>query len=358
MTVQPQNLLHEKLTIVFCIFLFGCGDNVPPQGTAHYFDAGVASESVTHQPIIKTSDSIGDLELDAHSSRPQKGDSSHYPGNYEVSPSMDKTQVSGGDAVHLQVFYTGYGMCRFNKTYINVSAPVFERTSTIEAGVKIVKPIDGTDTNEVLQFQKNKTMFGYYNRINFHFAGLDPNGTWGYKTPFFDVLPNKNQNTIMTEMNIGGEAIVTGDLHVKRWVSGGDYSMNVYFTYFNGQEWKTSVASLPFHIMHWWETWWGNVILALIVGVVPVLFERIVLEKYSPNWLNVKPSSTRPEKKIVADLQAMPKDSRQVFPKKGKKSWRKNLFGGGIKDNGQNYDVEYEECSEEVHLKQAPNNND
>lgn len=278
-------------------------------GTFYFAKAQNVSMSF-HDNLYYSSDTInkflnvnGDL-FNKNMPNPQVESNWDKPGCYEIAAVLSKSVLKKGDSVDMRIFVTGYGICKDTKFYFNCSSPIFESESKITSGIGLV--MEG-GFKEKLIYETTETIFGDYNRYSAHIAGLNPYKKWEYMSPFFDInARSRHSHRIMTEMNINGNGLINGHLKLLESANAGDYTFDIYFTYFNGQEWKISKNSLPFHVNYWYENYssWAfifGIISSVGIGEFVKRFLIYLFEKIRFHFFKRKKTEDKPEIKRKDD---------------------------------------------------------
>lgn len=191
---------------------------------------------------------------------------SNKPGNYEVTMRASKVILNKGDSLSLDIFFTGYGLIGNSKIFLITSDSIFSNKSEFSFDIR-------------RNFEKNRYEFGAHkipmfkdNMIFASLSGLDiPDSTWHYPTMFFDADTAIESNMIFTEQYSGQKAPFGFNLISRKNAEGGDYNIKIYFTYYNGIEWKSSTDNVSIHINSTFEKYQNPLaILGLVFAFISV----------------------------------------------------------------------------------------
>jgi hypothetical protein len=185
------------------------------------------------------------------------------PGNYEVATALSKSRIYEGDSVKLDIFFTGYGIVGNSKIFILLSDSIFSSNSYMVTSM-------GKDFANSVYFGIDTFPLtaGYVYGIAIE--GIKGK-SWPYSSSFMDVPGRKH--SIMSEELIGS-APVHIVFKAKKKVRSDDYPIKIYFTYFNGVEWRSSQQILSLHLNTWIEE---HYILVWIIGIVISIIGFITL---------------------------------------------------------------------------------
>jgi hypothetical protein len=210
------------------------------------------------------------------------------PGNYELAIRALNPEIEPGGTINLEVFITGYGEIKGAKVYF-LAPPQFIQTGKAIFGLTEKRSLDNL---REFEFGGREALTNEHGIIWIGIAGFGANEQEA--TSFIDVHYSKSYvgqkpfSHILTE-NKSKNAPISLDLKTKEDVKPGRHQLKLYFTYFNGKEWKTSLASTEVEILTWMKR---NEFKAYCVGII---FTIIAL---FPGYFNVwHIYATRKEKK-------------------------------------------------------------
>ena len=216
------------------------------------------------------------------------------PGVYELVTRVNQLQVEGGDTVEIIVFITGYGEISKYKLYYQPSATFFDTSSS-----RIIAALEMTSDKKSARWgrseRKLKGVFGLAMGLPWiQFP------KWKDSTIFYDVDTNAAYYTIITETptfldsfiehrNAYGKSTmekigsfvsfpITFRLVAKKNIDPGIYEFNLFFTYYNGQEWKMSKSSTSIlykNVIQRWEISFWVLGIAGILAVFISLFKDV-----------------------------------------------------------------------------------
>lgn len=176
-------------------------------------------------------------------SRPRSAKNAEKPGAYLLASRINSTVVDPGKYFEFEQYITGYGEISSAKLRCYISGDIFEsgKDSILKHG------LEGNPQN---------TWFG-----NVEYA-LDSEGFMchikGFNFPCGDSTPivdhARNVPQVITEGKLKN-APFTYRLRIKKNVKPGDYRIDVYFTYFNGEKWQCSKETVAFKVRSFFERW-------------------------------------------------------------------------------------------------------
>lgn len=190
------------------------------------------------------------------------------PGNYEIAAKLSKSIVYKGDALDLDIYITGYGIIGNSKIYFLFSDTFYTAKSFVRTSIKTIG-------NQFSLGADSVNLTGG-EAFLMDLRGLK-NDKWPYKTFYPDM--DTDSYRILSEMNVGHPP---ASMHIKLKpdVQPGDYSIKLFYTYYNGESWKSSDQELKFHVNSWMEehdvlVWVLGFLISIIalIGVVPIISE-------------------------------------------------------------------------------------
>jgi hypothetical protein len=187
------------------------------------------------------------------------------PGNYEIVALINKTQINAGDSALITLFFTGYGKIDQAKVFMTCSS--FETFDTMVL------------RHSIGHLQDGKLYWGEMTTGGSNLPTLLHLGGFGYKMndtiyttgSFIDQNTHPDDVSILTERTMINPP-VSIMIHFKETARADDYSFRMDFTYFNGVEWKSSVATLDFRINSWVQR---HETLLQVIAFIAALFTFI-----------------------------------------------------------------------------------
>ncbi|WP_332861423.1 hypothetical protein [Janthinobacterium svalbardensis] len=166
-------------------------------------------------------------------------------GAYLLASRINSTVVDPGGFFEFEQYITGYGEISSAKLQCYISGDIFEKgdNSFLKNGMGY----DGKNIwfgEEIYKFEAEG--------FACHIAGV-VHEKWTESTPFVDSEVDGTAG-IMTERKYG-DAPFHYRLKIKKSVKPGDYRVDVYFTYFNGEKWQCNKETVSFKIRSFFERW-------------------------------------------------------------------------------------------------------
>jgi hypothetical protein len=144
-----------------------------------------------------------------------------------------------GDALRIELFFTGYGEINQAKLFFFPSDAVFDiQKSWVESGFH--KTADGFAWGGSRELFLNSEM-----AMLVSFQGLQLQG-WTEKTSFLDA--DAHVNVIATEMKYCGKAPLELSLQTAKNIKPGKYYIEFCFTYYDGQKWRSNTRRAEFTV--------------------------------------------------------------------------------------------------------------
>jgi hypothetical protein len=223
---------------------------------------------------------MGHLLNFPHNDSPRVRPNANYPGYYEVASKFSQLLIDPSDTIDLQVYFTGYGMIENSKLMVFTSGNIFDAEhSYMASSIKVdsIRLLNGADSFHIAWGNTTGPIFDEPTSV-YYLGGVKFN-EWTQETIFFDAHPSQAKDLgIISEQYLDGPPVL---LHLKtqKDISGGEYEINLYFTYFNGQEWKGSKQIVRFKVRSWIEQhetfgWFLAAAAALFTIILPI-FERL-----------------------------------------------------------------------------------
>lgn len=180
-----------------------------------------------------------------NSVRPRDGESSERPGAYNIVTVGNVSVVDPGQMLAFEQYVTGYGEVGAGKVVVFLSPDLIDvKKSTIHHSIGI---IDSQLEFGVTSYPIEENSFA------FTFGGLKA-VKWKSSTLFFD-SNNSNPPFLITEKSIGkkNRAPFSYNIKLRKDIKPGDYSMDFYFTYFNGDKWNCVKEQVKFKVRNIFE---------------------------------------------------------------------------------------------------------
>jgi hypothetical protein len=208
----------------------------------------------------------------APTAAPRMAPNADRPGEYRLAIRILDAEIDPGDELRLEIYIVGYGKIRGSK--VSFRPPLY---FIDPEGSKAVFGARGAG-GRLLWGGKQERM----NPEGFTvlMSGLQKEG-WE-DTPYIDVLPPEQADkdalgiaTIATEKKYGAAPIgIT--LKVQDEAPTGTHNLQFFFTYFNGNEWKSDIQSVDVLVRNWVRrhelfTVVGGVLVALVALLATIL---------------------------------------------------------------------------------------
>lgn len=184
------------------------------------------------------------------------------PGSYEVAVRVINPLLAPGDILEVDFFFSGYGEISRPKLYFFPSTSVFDTyQSVVHTSMRFGpdrSPAWGGQTYPLLSDQP----------LLLAFEGLK-HPEWLESTCFVDA--DDDTNLVLTEMPLGGHAPVELRFKTLSSIEPGRYYIELTFSYYDGQKWRSSVKRVEFAVTSFLErhqrklAWYG--IVASLVGL-------------------------------------------------------------------------------------------
>lgn len=180
--------------------------------------------------------------------KPRAGKNFESAGSYQLASKVYYNVVDPGGVLEFDQFITGYGLIGNSKIFCFVSDSVFEKENSF-------------CTHSLMKNKMGVNFGGIKQKIDasgFHcqIAGLKLDN-WESSTSYFDLSDagddsDKACPIIATEVKMLNPPF-SFKLKLKNKVLPGDYSMDFYFTYFNGEKWVCTKESVKFKVRSFLE---------------------------------------------------------------------------------------------------------
>lgn len=195
----------------------------------------------------------------------RKGLHAEKPGNYELAIRVLNPTPRPGHKCKIEIYVTGYGYITAAKLMFH---PPLETVDTKNS--KFIHSLSPSPQPSHVPGQTNvvwKTEETPFNDdfLSFRFAGISVGGddeqnatsfidaVHSLDDPIMDV-PGSRSRIICTEGKYEGQAPLSFHLHISKDAHFGPHSFTFFLTYFNGVEWKTSIATAEIHVPNWFQS--------------------------------------------------------------------------------------------------------
>ncbi|WP_162995693.1 hypothetical protein [Janthinobacterium agaricidamnosum] len=186
---------------------------------------------------------------------PRRADHAIKPGAYQLATRVTSNVIDPGDFFEFDQFITGYGDIKGSKILGYVSTSVF----------------DGAKSEVIHSFGKDEKGL-YFGGLK---TAIDASGfscniagikdvTWTESTSYFDIN-SCGCPTISTESEIR-QAPLSYKLKLQNNVRPGEYAIDFYFTYFNGEKWQCGKESVKLKVRNFFERHSGKLSLFGVVA--------------------------------------------------------------------------------------------
>ena len=182
--------------------------------------------------------------------------------------------IDPGDKIAIQILFTGYGYIESPK-FVFYPPTDFIKTGQVTHGIRTDSNSKGSSihgwgaqTDTIKPTGVIMILSGLISRQN-------PDSIKAYRSIFFD-WPRENSNFKIFPEHFDKDnktAPITFNLETANNAAAGNHTLNFYLTYFNGKEWKISVASQTIRVRNFYER---NQELFWIIGTTIALFGLFV----------------------------------------------------------------------------------
>lgn len=216
---------------------------------------------------------VKSLTLDeiSESEKPRNGEGYERPGAYNIATVGNLSVADPGAKLKFEQYITGYGEIKGAKIVVFLSPDL------IDIKESIIQHSLGGVGNE-LKFGVGKFPIEN-NSFAFTFGGMAAK-KWKSETMLFDIN-NSSPPFIATEQFIGLDktAPFTYSIKLRDDIKPGDYSMDFYFTYFNGDKWSCVKEQVKFKVRNIFERYsvWFSLlaVVATLTGIANVMIRLI-----------------------------------------------------------------------------------
>ncbi|MBC3256618.1 hypothetical protein HU733_14015 [Pseudomonas paralactis] len=197
----------------------------------------------------------------------RKQPNAQYPGAYQLATKAESLIINRGEVLKFSQYITGYGEVSGAKIQSYISPGAFDiKASTVKHSLEVVSVAGGVVPKRWGLVEQEFPESGFVVIMGGMRASEDDRGT-----SFFDVASSDGEdfaNSVFTEID-ATSAPFEYSLKVLNKARPGMYSMDFYFTYFNGAEWVVSKERVEFKINNAFERFNGPLSLfaAIAIGV-------------------------------------------------------------------------------------------
>jgi len=224
----------------------------------------------TQAPLMDSGSSLGP-EPNDNAFRVPEGDSpqgrefADKPGAYSLVSRISRANVDPGDALHVELYFTGYGIIEGGKLLVYPSPSIFDSSeSNITAGCRQIGDMI-TFGGKVWPMDRGGSFW-----IEVNDTGVKTKG-WKRSTIFFDAIPGTH--LLFTEAAFPWtppkgqfHGPVTLSLKIKDKAKSGQYDVRFALTYYNGESWVTCPETAQFSVTTWYQRWETPCQIAAVVA--------------------------------------------------------------------------------------------
>lgn len=175
---------------------------------------------------------------------PRSGRGADKAGAYLLASRVASNVVDIGGYFEFEHFITGYGLIGDSKLTGYISSNIFDVSDS-----KVTHSLTLNKDNDI-QFG-GVTQIIDVSRFYCSMAGAQT-VNWKESTLFFD-LDNKPCPAVSTEVRVNDTAPFSWKLKLSDGIKPGEYTIDFYFTYFNGEKWQCSKDSVKFKVRSFFE---------------------------------------------------------------------------------------------------------
>jgi hypothetical protein len=209
------------------------------------------------------------LTVTVSASAPRTKPHASAPGSYEVAVKIAKPLITPGELLEVDLFFSGYGEILQPKIFFFPSARVFDVSkSSIRSGLH-------RDEDGSIKWGGQISKISAVDPVHIGIMGLEY-GNWAEPTAFFDA--DDNGNSVFTEYLTDGHAPISLSFQTNNAVEPGKYYIELTFTYFDGQKWRSSLKRIEFTLTSFLErhqrklAWYGVTVSAIGLAIAIIRF--------------------------------------------------------------------------------------
>lgn len=201
--------------------------------------------------------------------RPRMGAYAEKDGSYEQVVVIRNAVISPGDKIIIEQLFTGYGKIYRPKISFFPSVDVYDSaTSHVRMGLGRQEDGHWRFGEQIIAIESAG--------LNFSLTGMSDR-RWDDSTFFFDVTSDIDRTPMILTETRTQYAPVHYELTTKKKIKPGKYTLEFYFTYFNGSSWKTSGKKVDFQVQNFFER---NEMAVKWIGIVGAIlgFGKVLIE--------------------------------------------------------------------------------
>ncbi|MBK8247530.1 MAG: hypothetical protein IPK85_09065 [Gemmatimonadetes bacterium] len=192
---------------------------------------------------------------------PQSALFADKPGSYEVVTRASRPIVEPGHDLEVEVLITGYGRIMSSKLMFSASPGIIDESASrvahsLRRGELTGEFSFGGRTDET----SDGGAFGLAGMRADHWQ-CPPTLFVDARTPVLEE-PGTHCPVILTERRPHGNPPFKWTFRLRRQAPPGIHSVRFYFTYYDGERWRTSVSDVAFHILCTFERYAGVLTIA------------------------------------------------------------------------------------------------
>ena len=169
------------------------------------------------------------------------------PGAYQIATRTARTTLNPGEALKLEQYITGYGEVSSAKILAYISTDAFEKDETyVQHSLKQTV----RDGKQLFIWGGCKSHIDE-SGLTLTLEGIILNGEGESHFAFDNVLGSGEPSLACEKKHTNAPFEYV--LKTKADLSPGDYYIDFYFTYFNGEKWTTTKERIPFKIRNFFE---------------------------------------------------------------------------------------------------------
>ncbi len=170
-----------------------------------------------------------------------------HPGSYQIATRAGKSTLNPGETLHFEQYITGYGNILTAKIQAYISTDAFVMDDSFIRSSITKKEVDGGTELGWGNTVMNPTDTGFTCVL----AGMQLHESHE-STMIFDV-PGHPGTPILVCENKVNHAPFEYTLKTKKDIGPGEYYIDFYLTFFNGDHWITSKERVPFKVRNFFE---------------------------------------------------------------------------------------------------------
>ena len=176
--------------------------------------------------------------------KPRTGKYADEIGAYHLASRVFSKTIDIGEVFEFEQYITGYGDIQTAKIQCYISSEIFEKEKSC-----VINSIKESDSG--LSFGGQSDEIGSEG-FTCHLSGIKIDG-WDEATQIIDTDGSSTESkAVFTECKVDS-APFHYKLKLKDDVRSGDYSIDFYFTYYDGHRWQCSKESVDFKVRNFFE---------------------------------------------------------------------------------------------------------